>query len=207
MKSATTASTAMPHPAIAMPVWPVGQKTEASPRPAGLPVELDGDRLLADRAVRADGEDDLRVDLEVRAGRDVDVLGRPAEVAELHAAGARELRQLRVVGEELVQPALDVEACLDALAEQRPPRGRKAAALRGDADDRGRRLEGEGLGDRGDDRRAVHRLPRPRRVDDRDCRVRRVVKDAPRRLPVVRVGREALREDRVALLCHSRVGV
>ena len=32
MKSATTASTEIPHPAIAIPVWPVGTNSEARPR-------------------------------------------------------------------------------------------------------------------------------------------------------------------------------
>ena len=40
-----------------------------------LEIELDGNGLLADRAVRADGEDDLRVDREVGARRDAQILG------------------------------------------------------------------------------------------------------------------------------------
>ena len=34
MKSETTASTAIPQPAIAIPVWPVGTKRDAIPRAA-----------------------------------------------------------------------------------------------------------------------------------------------------------------------------
>ena len=59
--------------------------------PARLEVELDRDRLLPDRAVRADGEDDRRVDLEVRSGRDAEALGRLAQVAQLDAACSCEL--------------------------------------------------------------------------------------------------------------------
>ena len=58
------------------------------PAPPRLEVELDRDRLLPDRAVGADGEDDLRVDLEVGAGRDAQALGRLAQVAELDAVRA-----------------------------------------------------------------------------------------------------------------------
>ena len=55
---------------------------------AALPggeVELDGDRLLPDRAVGSDGEDDLGRDLEVLAGRDAELRRRLPEVAELDA--------------------------------------------------------------------------------------------------------------------------
>src|SRR5512133_1623802 len=50
---------------------------------AGFAVELDRDRLLPDRAVRADCEHGLRGDAEVLAGRDVQVGRRLAQVAEL----------------------------------------------------------------------------------------------------------------------------
>ena len=56
-----------------------------------LEVELDGDGLLADRAVRADGEDDLRVVLEVRARRDAQALRRPPQIAKLDAVPGGEL--------------------------------------------------------------------------------------------------------------------
>ena len=78
--------------------------------PARLGVELERDGHLPDRAVRADGEDDLRVVREVLAGRDVEAGGRLAQVAELDAVQRGELAQLRVVGDELVQAVLDVEA-------------------------------------------------------------------------------------------------
>ena len=59
-KSATTASTAIPQPAIAMPGLTGRHEDGREPAPARLEVELDGDRLLADRAVRPDREHDAR---------------------------------------------------------------------------------------------------------------------------------------------------
>ena len=135
-KSETTASTAIPQPAIAIPVWPVGTKTRGEAAAARLEVELERDRLLADRAVGADGQRDPRRDLEVLAGRDVQVGRRLAQVAQLDAVLARELDQLRVLGDELVQAALEVEAGRDRLLQQLAPGRREAAALRGDADER-----------------------------------------------------------------------
>ena len=80
------------------------------PTAARLGVELERDGHLPDRAVRADGEDDLRVVREVLARRDVQARRRLAQVAELDAVQGCELAQLRVVGDELVQAVLDVEA-------------------------------------------------------------------------------------------------
>ncbi len=94
-KSATTASIAIPQPAIAIPVCPVGTKTDFE---AALPrgeVELDGDGLLPDRAVGADGEDDLGRDLEVLAGGDAELGRRLPEVAQLDAVLPRERRSAR----------------------------------------------------------------------------------------------------------------
>ena len=59
--------------------------------PARLEVELDRHGLLADRAVRADGEDDLRVVLEVGARGDAQAFRRLAQVAELDAVPGGEL--------------------------------------------------------------------------------------------------------------------
>ena len=50
-----------------------------------LAVELERDGHLSDRAVGADREDDLRVELDVLPGRDVQVGRRLAQVAELDA--------------------------------------------------------------------------------------------------------------------------
>src|SRR4029079_9373876 len=51
----------------------------------GLAVELNGDRLLADRAVGADGQDGLRVEPEVLAGGNAEVGRRFPQIAELDA--------------------------------------------------------------------------------------------------------------------------
>ncbi len=80
-----------PSPAMAIPVCPVGTKTDVEPAPARLEIELDRDRLLADRAVGADREHDRRVDLEVRPRRDAQPRGRLAQVAQLDPALAGEL--------------------------------------------------------------------------------------------------------------------
>ncbi len=79
MKSATTASTAMPQPAIAMPVCPVGTNTDRDAAPAGLEVELERHGHLPDRAVRADREHD-----RARAPRD----SRRSRSRDRRAAGA-----------------------------------------------------------------------------------------------------------------------
>ena len=52
-----------------------------------------------------------------------------------------ELDELRVVGEELVQPVLDRDPLPDAVAQELAPGGREPAALGRDADERGRRAE------------------------------------------------------------------
>ena len=61
----------------------------------GLEVELEGDGLLPDRAVGADGQHDLRRDLEVLAGRHVQLGGRLAQVAQLDPVTRGELGELR----------------------------------------------------------------------------------------------------------------
>ena len=136
------------------------------PAAARLEVELERDRLLPDRAVGADGQDDPRRDLQVLAGRDVQVGRRLAQVAQLDAVLARERDQLLVLADELVQPALEVEPGRDRLLQQLAPGGREAAALGGDADDRGRRPVLQALLDGGDDRDALV-ASRPARVESR----------------------------------------
>ena len=61
----------------------------------GLEVELERDGLLADRAVGADGEGDLRRDQEVLAGGDVQLGGRLAQVAQLDVVAGCEVGELR----------------------------------------------------------------------------------------------------------------
>src|SRR5215210_5380897 len=167
---------------------------------AGGAVELERNGHLPDRTVGADREDDPRRHSKVCAGRDVEVAGRLAEVAQLDAMPRRQLRELGIVGDELVEAVLDVETLRDRRLEQLAPLRRKATALRRDADERGRRVEAQRVGDGGDYGDPVVRLARVRRVEDRDDRIGAVVEDAARRLSVVRVRRAALSEDQVPLL-------
>ena len=178
-------------------------RTPRRARAARLEVELDRDGLLADRAVRADGEDDLGVDLEVRAGRDVQPLGRLAEVAQLDAVLARELGQLGVLGDELVQAALDVEPGCDATssaARARPAGSGRPASRR-------RRPRPSARTASASSTVPTIGMPswcsrRPLRVEDRDDRIGAVADDPAHRLAVVRVVREALAEDEDAPVGH-----
>ena len=71
---------------------------------------------------------------------------------------------------------------------------REASARRGDADERGRRVEAERIFDRADDREAG-RSRRRVGVEQRDDLLRRVAHDTAGRLTEVRVARFALSED------------
>ena len=195
----TTASTAIPQPAIAIPVWPVGTKRASSPRA---------------RAARSSSSETVIFPIAqseptvstIRAG-----IVRFAPVGTSRSAGGRRRsrsstpwcaassHELRVVREELVQAVLDVQAGGDAALEQLAPGRREAAALGRDADDRGRRPEGERVVHRGDDRDAALRLPRARRVEERDDLPLSVGEHAAGGLPVVRVAGEALGEEQQAL--------
>src|SRR5205823_10340902 len=164
-----------------------------------LAVELERNGHLADRAIGAHGEHDLRVELEVLAGRHVEIGRWPAQVAELRAVPHRKLGQLRIVGEELVQAVLDIETLGDAGADQVSPGRREAASLGRDPHERRGRVEAERVVDRAYYRYAVLCLSRAGGVEDRHRRVLRVAEYAARRLPVVRVARLALSEDQVPL--------
>ena len=120
-------------------------RDEGGRDPAGGrgPVELERDGHLPDRTVGADREHVLRRLLEVGARGHVQIGGRAAEVAELDAVTNGELAQLLVVAQELVQAVLHVQPARDGGLQQLAPRGRKATARRGDADERRRRLEPE----------------------------------------------------------------
>src|ERR671930_447294 len=170
---------------------------------ARLEVELERDGLLADRAVGTDGEDNPRRDLEVLAGGHVQAFWRAAKVAELDVVLARQLGELGVVCEELVEAVLDVEPGLDALLQEGAPGRREAAALGRDADERGRRLQVQRLVDRREDRHPVEALAGARRVDDGHGGVGRVADDAAGGLAVVRVAGATLSEYAIPLLGHT----
>ena len=140
--------------------------------------------------------------LDVENGLHVFLTDDP-ELRALAAERGVELRgeggEPRIVAEEDVQPVLDVEPVLDAVAQQLEPRWREAAALRGDADEGRVRAERQPLLDGLHDADAVLRVPGlPRRVEDRRDVVAAVAEHAPHRLAVMRVGAEALSEDQVA---------
>src|SRR5215472_15453800 len=70
-------------------------------------------------------------------------------------------------------------------------------AVERSAGGRRRRAERERVGDGADDRDALLRLARPRRVEDRGDVVPPVAEHAAHRLPVVRVAREPLSEQQI----------
>ena len=122
MKSATTASTAMPQPAIAMPVWPVGTNCDFRPRRCASRSSSIATVFFPIAQSEPTVRHDLGRELEVLAGRDVEV--RPAACAGRAArrrGALRQLDELGIVGDELVQPALDVEPGCD-----RVPSGARA---------------------------------------------------------------------------------
>ena len=137
--------------------------------------------------------------LEVGAGRHVQVGRRPPQVAQLDAVPARELAQLLVVGEELVQAVLDVQAARDRAPQQLAPRGREAAARGGDADERRRRARRRAR--RRSSRRSGRRPASPPPASSRGSRRPAARRRRARRgrLAVVRVAGEALGEDQQPL--------
>ena len=98
-----------------------------------------------------------------------------------------------------MQAVLEVQSLREAALQQLAPRGREAAALGRDADDRGRRTEGECLVHRGDDRDAALRLPRARRVEEGHDLSLPVGEHAAGGLPVMRIAGEAFGEQKQAL--------
>ena len=96
MKSATTASTAIPQPAIAIPVWPVGHELAAAPRGAGL-----RGRARARRSSSRSRSRSRRSGSSSRRGSGCAPVGTSspagglAEVAQLDAVLARRARPAR----------------------------------------------------------------------------------------------------------------
>ena len=166
MKSATTASTAIPQPAIAIPVWPVGTNSDRSPRRRA------SRSSSSDTVIFPIAQSEPTVRTIVPGTARFAPVGstRPSaasQVAQLDAARRRELAKLGVVREELVQPVLDVEAgsSMQPLQDL-DPRRREPPALRGDADERRRRLERQRILDGPDDRER-RRPPPPRACESR----------------------------------------
>ena len=123
-KSETTASTAIPQPAIAIPVWPVGTNTDRRPRRRA---SRSSSRATVFFPI-AQSEPTVSATWRKAAGsRRSARSGRPAASVDREARrrGGPPARPARVVGDELVQAALDVEAVRDAGLQQLAPGGGK----------------------------------------------------------------------------------
>src|SRR6266576_2495367 len=132
MKSATTASTAIPHPSMKMPVCPVATKLVRCPRLTSASRNCSCAVILPT----------LQSDPTARTTRASTSAARPpARVENANAASFGERTQLRIVADEGVQPAPDLELLLDRGAEPTFPFVGQPAARRGDPDQyRGRAL-------------------------------------------------------------------
>ena len=111
-----------------------GHELRREPAPAGFPVELQAYGHLAQPTVGADREHGARSDREVLERGYAEVTRRPAQVADLPAAGGGRRGQLGVVREEVVQSVLDVEPVRERVLDHAAKLGRELAAGRGDAD-------------------------------------------------------------------------
>ena len=197
MKSETTASTAIPHPAIAMPVWPVGTNSLWMPRRRASRSSSSDDGHLPDRAVGADGQDDRRAVREVRArsgrsGRAAACAGRAARRrARARARRARRRRRRTRAGRSRCRGPARIASFSSSrhAGGKRPPCvATPTSAAVGSYAQR--------LGDRADDREAVlASRPARVRVEQRDDVLGAVAHHAARGLAVVRVGGAALGED------------
>ncbi len=127
-KSLMTRSTATPQPSIIIPVWPVGTITADAPVPTRRRDQFECDGHLADRAVRADGQDHPLARQVPAPDRGLHPVRRPPVVDQPRAGRRRSRRELRIVAEELVQAAVDIEAGRDRLEDGRS--ATQAAAAR-----------------------------------------------------------------------------
>src|SRR5712692_9496138 len=133
MKSATTASTAMPHPSMKIPVCPVATTLHESVSQ----LQLRGH--LPDIAVGTDSEDDERVDFRGATIGNRQIRRGPARIENADAMRASEWPELGIVTDEGVQPAPDLELALDRGPEPRLPLVWHSTAGRGDANQYGGR--------------------------------------------------------------------
>ena len=133
-KSLMSRSTATPQPSIIIPVWPVGTNDAERPAACAEDAQLQGDRHLADRAVRADGQDHPLARAVAAPDGRLHPIRRPPVVDDPRPGSGRRSGELGVVAEERVEPGMDVEAGPDRVEDRRPPRVRELAAGRGDAD-------------------------------------------------------------------------
>ena len=135
------------------------------------------------------------VDLEVRPGRHAEAGRRLAQVAQLDTVRSASSVELRILGDELVQAALDVEPRCDAAFRRSRHAGGKRPPCVATPTMATVGSNGSASSTVADDRDAVVALARALRVEDRDHRIGPVADDPAHRLAVVRVVREALAED------------
>ena len=121
------------------PVWPVGTNTDASPRRRASRSSSRQTVILPEGAVGPDREHRVGGDVEVRAGGNVEAVGDAAQVAQRDAGQGGRVGDLGVLGQELVQAALDVEPELDRPQDAAPEDRRQLAARGRDADQERRR--------------------------------------------------------------------
>ena len=126
MKSETTASTAIPQPAIAIPVCPVGTNSLAIPRRRA------SRSSSSETVIFPIAQSDPTVRTVVASCVRFAPVGtlsprrRQTKVAKLHPALAGERHQLLVARQELVQAVLDVEArAIDAFRSSRHAGGKR----------------------------------------------------------------------------------
>ena len=134
MKSATTASTAVPHPSIMIPVCPVATNRVRTPRRVELIDKLQLCRHLADVAVGPDGQHHQRLDVARQSRRHRYVARRAARIGDGAPVQPGRFGELRIIVEEGVQAADDVASRLGARAAAthatRPAAGRPAERCR-----------------------------------------------------------------------------
>ena len=202
-KSDTTASTAIPHPAIAIPVWPVGTNTESSPRA---------------RAARSSSSDTVIFPIaqsEPTVRTVCASTSRFAPVGTLRPAGGRRRSRSSTPcsrASALSSGSSAMNSC-SPFSTSRPPRIASASSARQAGGKRPPCVAtptSAVVGSNASPSATVPTTGMPlcvspgRRVDDRDRRVEAVVDDAAHRLAVVRVAALALREDQVALHAARR---
>ena len=153
MKSATTASTAMPQPSMKMPVWPVATNRVFTPRALSLSTSCSCAVILPTLQSVPDREHDVR--------RPRPWPGRPPPRASRGDAAHRGSRRpspspspasTGSSPEEGVKAAPELASRIERFAQPRLPLLRQPSARGRDADEDRRRLVGEALLHRGDHR-------------------------------------------------------
>ena len=115
MKSATTASTEIPQPAMAIPVCPVGTKTEAMPRPRASR-SSSSETVIFPIAQSEPTVSTVLPAVEVRPAGHVEIVRRAAQIGQRGRRERVRARELRIVADELVQAVLDADPVDDAVA-------------------------------------------------------------------------------------------